>query len=144
MKRFLRGIVVQLALSALFLAGLTGCVSVPETGRSQLNIIPAAQEMQLGLTGFEQLKKETPINRNPALNAMIQKVGRRIAGVANLPGAQWEFVVFESKEANAFACPEARWVSIPASCRSPGMKPVWPRLSAMRWPTRWPVMGLSA
>ena len=35
----------------------------------------------------------------------MQKVGRRIAAVANLPGAQWEFVVFDSKEANAFCLP---------------------------------------
>ena len=30
---------------------------------------------------------------------------KRIAAVATLPGAQWEFVVFESKEANAFCLP---------------------------------------
>src|SRR5437762_13764966 len=61
--------------------------------------------MQLGLTSFNQLKQQTPISRDPAANALVQKVGRQIASVAQLPNAQWEFVVFESKEANAFCLP---------------------------------------
>ena len=82
-----------------------GCTTTPVTGRHQLQLIPESQEVQLGLTAFEQLKKEQPISRDPAVNAMLQRVGRRIAAVAQMPNAQWEFVVFESKEANAFALP---------------------------------------
>jgi len=78
---------------------------VPETGRSQFNILSASEEMQLGFSSFEQLKKEVPVSRDPAANALLQRVGRRIAAVADLPNAQWEFVVFESKEANAFCLP---------------------------------------
>src|SRR4029450_8973466 len=63
------------------------------------------EEMQLGLTAFEKMKKETPISKDPAVNALVQSVGKRIAAVADLPNAQWEFVVFESKEANAFCLP---------------------------------------
>jgi predicted Zn-dependent protease len=51
------------------------------------------------------MKKEVPISKDPAANALVQKVGKRIAAVAPLQGAQWEFVVFESKEANAFCLP---------------------------------------
>src|ERR1043166_9671523 len=87
------------------LVALAGCTTVPETGRRQLNLMPPAEEMQLGLTSFEQVKKETPINRDPAINALVQKGGQRIAAVAPLPNAQWEFVVFESAEANAFCLP---------------------------------------
>jgi len=84
---------------------LAGCATVPETGRRQLNLMAPAEEMQLGLTSFEQVKKETPINHDPAINALVRTVGQRIATVAPLPNAQWEFVVFESKEANAFCLP---------------------------------------
>ena len=35
----------------------------------------------------------------------MQRAGQRIAAVANLPNAQWEFVVFESTEANAWCLP---------------------------------------
>lgn len=84
---------------------LAGCLTVPETGRRQVMLISSQQEMQLGFSAFQQMKKSTPVSRDPAVNAMVQRVGRRIAAVANLPGAQWEFVVFDSKEANAFCLP---------------------------------------
>src|SRR6185436_5501499 len=51
------------------------------------------------------MKQETPVSKDPQANAMVQKVGRRIAAVSGLTNAQWEFVVFESKEANAFCLP---------------------------------------
>jgi predicted Zn-dependent protease len=94
------------ALAAM-LALSSGCDTVPVTGRKQLNLMSSSQEMQLGVTSFEQLKKTTPINHDPAVNALVQKVGKRIAAVAtpDMPNAQWEFVVFESKEANAFCLP---------------------------------------
>jgi len=84
-----------------------GCSTVPVTGRRSLNLVSAEQEMQLGVSSFEQLKKETPVSRDPDLNAMVTRVGKRIARVAqnDMPNAQWEFVVFDSKEANAFCLP---------------------------------------
>jgi predicted Zn-dependent protease len=92
-------------LSLAFL--LQACTTVPVTGRRELNLIPPDQELQLGLTSFNDVKKETPVSRDPRSNAEVGKVGRRIAQVAasDLPNAQWEFVVFESKEANAFCLP---------------------------------------
>jgi predicted Zn-dependent protease len=85
---------------------LTGCATVPETGRSQLLLVNSSQETQLGLTEFDKLKQSTPISRDPNVNAMVQRVGQRIAAVAPLPNAQWEFVVFdEPKTANAFCLP---------------------------------------
>lgn len=98
---------VRLFVPLVGVLAFAGCATVPITGRSQLNIIPAGEEMQLGLTSFEQMKKEVPVSRDAAANALVKKVGQRIAAVAapNLPNAQWEFVVFESKEANAFCLP---------------------------------------
>jgi len=92
-------------LAALLL--LSACSTVPVTGRRQLNLVSAGQETQLGLSSFDQLKTTTPINHDPTVNATVQRVAKRIAQVASkdLPDAQWEFVVFESKEANAFCLP---------------------------------------
>jgi predicted Zn-dependent protease len=96
-----------LVLVGLSTAFWSGCSTVPVTGRSQLNLMSTGEEVQLGLSSFNQLKKETPISKDAAANALVQKVGRRIAAVAqpDMPNAQWEFVVFESKEANAFCLP---------------------------------------
>ena len=42
---------------------------MPETGRRQINFIPPAEEMQLGLTSFDKMKMEVPISTDPAANA---------------------------------------------------------------------------
>jgi len=85
----------------------SGCTTVPVTGRSQLNLMSPSSEMQLGLASFEQMKQEVPVSQDVFAKALLQKVGQKIAAVAgpDMPDAQWEFVVFESKEANAFCLP---------------------------------------
>ena len=85
----------------------TGCTTVPETGRSQLNLMSQAEEMQLGLQSFDQMKKEVPVSNNTEAKALVEKVGKKIAAVtaSSMPNAQWEFVVFEDKQANAFCLP---------------------------------------
>jgi predicted Zn-dependent protease len=85
----------------------SGCTTVNETGRSQLMLVSPAQEAQMGLSAFDQIKKEEKISKDPAVNARIQRIGRRIAASVgrDIPNAQWEFVVFDSPTVNAFALP---------------------------------------
>ena len=93
------------ALIFTLLLAWTGCSTVPETGRRQLILLSQAEEMQMGFSSFEQMKKEVPLSKDKKLNAQLQTVGKRIAAVAPLKGAQWEFVLFDSPEANAFCLP---------------------------------------
>lgn len=89
-------------------AGLfQGCTTVNETGRSQLMLVSPAQEAQMGLSTFEQIKKEEKISKDPAVNERIQRIGKRIAASVGreIPNARWEFVVFDSATVNAFALP---------------------------------------
>src|SRR5262249_26101539 len=102
-KRILAGLAGCIGL----LLTIQGCSTVPVSGRHELNFISPDQELQLGLTSFEQVKKDTPVSQDATGNAEVTRVGRRIAQVCSndLPNAQWEFVVFNSKEANAFCLP---------------------------------------
>ena len=84
---------------------LSACATVPETGRSQLLLVSPSQEAQMGFQEFEKLKQTTPISKNQAANAQLQRVGQRIASVTQLPNAQWEFVLFENNTPNAFCLP---------------------------------------
>lgn len=62
----------------------------------------------MGLQAFGQIKTQEKISTDPAVNARIQRIGRRIAGAVgrDLPNAQWEFVVFDAPQTlNAFALP---------------------------------------
>ena len=83
-----QGLLLSMALVA------AGCVTEPVTGRRQFMVTGASQEVALGLSAFDSLKKETPISKDAAQKALLEKVGRRIAAVADLPNAQWEFVLF--------------------------------------------------
>ena len=96
---------IRLAVLTAVVTMLAGCITNPETGRSQLLLVSEGQVTQLGISSFDQMKKEMPISKDPAANALVRRVGERIKSVVNLPNAQWEFIVFESKEANAFCLP---------------------------------------
>jgi predicted Zn-dependent protease len=70
--------------------------------------MPDDQLAAMASAQFGQLKQSTPISRDPRQNAMLQRVGERIAYVAgpDIPNARWEFVVFEDDDQiNAFAMP---------------------------------------
>jgi len=92
---------------ALAVGLLSGCTTVQETGRSQLMLVSPAQEAQMGLAAFTQIKKEEKVSTDPQVNARIQRIGKRIATSVGreVPNAQWEFVVFDSPNVNAFALP---------------------------------------
>lgn len=89
------------------LAILTGCTTVPETGRRALNIVPDEMLAESAVTAFAKMKTDTPISTNPSYNARLQRVGARIAVQVEkyMPDTQWEFVVFASDDVNAFAMP---------------------------------------
>ncbi len=105
-SRHLFRLAARLGAACLLGATLSGCATAPETGRSQLLLVDSAQEAKLGLQAFQEIKSETPISRDPKKNAQLQSVGKRIARVAKLPNARWEFVLFDDpKQPNAFALP---------------------------------------
>jgi predicted Zn-dependent protease len=93
--------VCALALSAFMVA----CATAPETGRRQLLLVSPAEETQLGLKAFEQIKRHQPEVRRGKDAAMLQRVGARISEEAPLANARWEFVLFKDESPNAFALP---------------------------------------
>ena len=106
MKRAFRFTFLTTHLLAAVLLLVSGCAVVPETGRSQLLLVSPGEEVKLGITEFEKLKTESKISRDAHTQAILQKVGRRIASVVDLPNARWEFVLFDDADtANAFCLP---------------------------------------
>jgi predicted Zn-dependent protease len=97
---------LMLILGVLPLISLTGCYTVPETGRSSF-ILPVDDVAQ-GAAAFLEIKSKEPISSDRVVNERVQQIGQRIAtAVGNaLPGAAWEFVVFDAPDTiNAFALP---------------------------------------
>jgi metalloendopeptidase OMA1, mitochondrial len=86
---------------------LAGCYTVPETGRKSLMLVPIGQETQLGASAFADIKGQRKISTDAEKTATVNRVGARIARAVGdaLPGARWEFVLFEDDSPNAFALP---------------------------------------
>ncbi len=94
----------------LFLAAtltLAGCYTNPVTGRKSLVLLSQGEELTIGTQSFQDIREKEKVSTDPAMNARVTRIGQRIAqAVGNeLPDAKWEFVVFDSKELNAFALP---------------------------------------
>jgi predicted Zn-dependent protease len=98
---------IAAALLALSLLTFSACTTVGETGRKQLNFLSADEEKQMGLSSFEEVKKQEKVSTDKAANERVSRVGKRIAEAVGggMPDAQWEFVVFDSETVNAFALP---------------------------------------
>ena len=86
---------------------LAGCYTNPVTGRKSLVLLSQGEELSLGAASFQDIRQKETVSTDPALTARVARVGQRIAqAVGNeLPDAKWEFVVFDSKQLNAFALP---------------------------------------
>lgn len=85
---------------------LAACYTNSETGRRQLLLFPKSVESELGVTTYAQIKQETPSSTDQAKNDLVNRVGRRVSAVVDLPGAQWEFTTFANDDVvNAFCLP---------------------------------------
>jgi predicted Zn-dependent protease len=80
---------------------LAGCATSP-TGRSQLVLMPESEINQMGLQAFTTIKKETKVDRSTVTNRYVQCVAQAITREV---GGNWEVVVFNDSDANAFALP---------------------------------------
>jgi predicted Zn-dependent protease len=85
-------------------AGLSGCAAYNELAASTVS---PEQEAKLGAQAFQQIKGETPQLRSPQAQARVQRIADRIipASGSSIPLSEWEVVVFDSDEVNAFALP---------------------------------------
>jgi metalloendopeptidase OMA1, mitochondrial len=98
--------VTQKSIFLFVLAAAAACRTVPYTGRRQLSLIPADQEAALGVTAYQETLKKEKVSTDPEKNAMVRRVGERIAAAADKPDFQWEFKVIEDdKTVNAWCLP---------------------------------------
>ncbi len=111
LQRAARGMVGGCCLFSMATVGgllstLTGCVRAPGTARDQFIYITEEKEIDMGIGAYRELLRKAPVSDDLALNEMVNRVGRRIAVVANKPEYQWEFAIIkDDRTINAFALP---------------------------------------
>ncbi|GEO36643.1 Zn-dependent protease [Skermanella aerolata] len=83
---------------------LVACVGPGQTGLG-LGLVSAQEAEQLGVQSWEQIRSEVPASKNTTYQRALQQVSTNILTAIGQNPANWEAVVFQSKEANAFALP---------------------------------------
>jgi predicted Zn-dependent protease len=94
------------------LVGLSGCNTVPVTGRKSLNFVDDKALNEESRVAFEELKRKYKVSTDPAMNATLQRVCARLAEQLpywDQPLDGWDCVVFdEPQTVNALAMPGGR------------------------------------
>lgn len=91
--------------AALLIAGLFGCAENPVTGRQNLVLMSAADEVRAGREADAEIRKEFGVYNNQALQQYVERVGQRVARTSHRGDLAYRFTVLDSPEINAFALP---------------------------------------
>lgn len=111
-------------LTSLFITALlllSGCGSVPLTGRKQILLVSDQEVLTSSLTQYSEYMKSAPVSTNAQGKAMVTRVGKKIAAAteqylrangmeAELKNFAWEFNLVKDKQINAFCMPGGKIV----------------------------------
>ena len=100
---------------------LSGCSTVPITGRQQLSLIPSSSLMSMSYQQYGEFLKTNKLSTDRARTDEVKRVGAKIQGAVEryfqqtgqaeqLQGYKWEFNLVESKEVNAWCMPGGKVV----------------------------------
>lgn len=107
--------IILLALTVYY------CSTVPITGRSQLNLIPASEINSLSFQQYNEFLKTNKLSSDAEKTAMVKRVGVNIQRAVEtyfaqnnlskeLRGYAWDFNLVESPEVNAWCMPGGKVV----------------------------------
>lgn len=97
-----------IVLAAVTVSLLAGCqLTKSPTGRTQALMYSSSDMNSLGAQSFEEMKKKEQVVTDPKVNGYVKCIANAIT--AQVPAAygvaNWEVVVFDSPQVNAFALP---------------------------------------
>jgi len=84
---------------------LSGCATNPVTGDQDIVLMSEAQEIDLGRKSHIQILKQYTVYENPEIQAMVDRVGQKLAAQSHRSDLNFTFTVLDSPEVNAFALP---------------------------------------
>ncbi len=100
---------------------ITSCATVPITGRSQLNLVPASSMLSLSSEQYRTFLRKHKLSKNRTETARVQRVGRKLQtsveryfrerGLSSeLRNYSWEFNLIQNKSPNAWCMPGGKIV----------------------------------
>lgn len=106
--RGVMGLYAAFGLGAVggLMGSLSGCYRAPGTARDQLIFFSEEKELEFGMSAYREVLRQARLSNDPDKNDLVQRVGKKIAEVANKPEYQWEFALIDDdKMVNAFCLP---------------------------------------
>jgi metalloendopeptidase OMA1, mitochondrial len=120
--RFLTALLAVATLAIAVITGTTGCTESIQRQADKVNFYSETEENQMGADAYAEVLKSEKRSTDAEANAMIERVGRRLAAV--VPGGEkfaWEFTLLESDQINAFCLPGGKvafYTGILAYCQN--------------------------
>ena len=84
---------------------VSNCALNPVTGNPNFVTMSEAQEISVGRTEDKKVREEYPPYDDPALQRYVSDIGQRLARSSHRAGLQYQFLVVDSPQVNAFALP---------------------------------------
>lgn len=98
---------LKIIASLLIVGTIAGGCAKSSTGRNQITLFSNSELSKMGVASFDELKQKEKVSKDKATNQYVQCVADAIT--KNVPksahSGNWEVVVFDSDQVNAFALP---------------------------------------
>ena len=103
--RSFRATLARIPAAVVVALGLLSCATNPVTGKSELAFVSESQEIAMGRDYAVQVKQETGVYPDSAVQAYVSRIGLAIARTTERPSLPWAFTVMDDPQVNAFALP---------------------------------------
>ena len=103
MKTVLRRSAALIVLAAL--SGLMSCAINPVTGKKEIMLIPESQEIEMGKSTDESIRRQFGLYEDPELTAYVERVSRKLVPYVHRKQLPYHFAVLDTAVENAFAAP---------------------------------------
>lgn len=84
---------------------LTNCATNPVSGNPNFVTMSEAQEIGIGRSEDQKIREQYGPYDDPALQRYVNDIGQRLAKASHRAGLQYQFLVVDSPQVNAFALP---------------------------------------
>jgi len=95
----------SLTATAVAAAAVIACATNPATGKKQLMLVSAAQEIAMGKAADQEAVAAYGLYPDPKVQAYVERLGKGLAAKSERPDLPWSFKVVDDPTVNAFALP---------------------------------------
>lgn len=85
-----------------------GCAENPTLGRSQLMLVSDSRLAQMSNQAWQDTLRQERVLNDPSYRRRLERVGARIVPASGLTQYDWEYVVFDSEDRNAWVLPNGK------------------------------------